>query len=498
MGKIRRAISSVFSGDRRDWRTRGKNTLSTAGKLLKILGVLVAVYLVMLIIHGNRISLYYSYSGDGTDISDVAVDIEDTDVVQLISVTPLNGRIRLSVGRAGTGETEMRVTVGESKFTEQLSTKRGLICHYGSGNFPCWQFVIAGGSLFCFLAAIMLYRRYRKASFGNLFLYSSMYDLGLAVFFFVIAVGTLGLTVLLVKDPTAYNFIKLLDLFNKGMVYFSILSWPVLLLFAAALCVSNIQLVRKEGARMVNLLGVILSLLIVAGMAAGLFLGYLASYAFSYKVSLFFINSYLGVFGYLTSLLLAVFIVFVRITRHEPEYDKDFIVILGCAVRSDGTLYPLVRGRVDRAIEFSRRQEESGGPRPIFIPSGGKGGDEPVSEGEAMGRYLVSQGIPSDRVFPETRSVNTRENMLFSQAIAQEHCPGGKGAFSTTNYHVFRSGVIAGDVGFELDGMGAPTKWYFWPNALIREFIGLLWNDLPGVAAFCLLVVISAAFISFV
>ena len=23
-------------------------------------------------------------------------------------------------------------------------------------------------------------------------------------------------------------------------------------------------------------------------------------------------------------------------------------------------------------------------------------------------------------------------------------------------------------------GVGAPTKWYFWPNAAVREFVGLL------------------------
>ncbi len=29
--------------------------------------------------------------------------------------------------------------------------------------------------------------------------------------------------------------------------------------------------------------------------------------------------------------------------------------------------------------------------------------------------------------------------------------------------------------------MGARTKWYFWPNALIREFIGLIVDDLKEV-----------------
>ena len=47
-------------------------------------------------------------------------------------------------------------------------------------------------------------------------------------------------------------------------------------------------------------------------------------------------------------------------------------------------------------------------------------------------------------------------------------------AFSTTNYHVFRSGVIANNEGIDCEGMGSITKWYFYSNALIREFIANL------------------------
>ena len=50
----------------------------------------------------------------------------------------------------------------------------------------------------------------------------------------------------------------------------------------------------------------------------------------------------------------------------------------------------------------------------------------------------------------------------------------GKVAFSTTNYHVFRSGLCARRVKMRAVGMGAKTKWYFWPNAAVREFVGLL------------------------
>ena len=46
--------------------------------------------------------------------------------------------------------------------------------------------------------------------------------------------------------------------------------------------------------------------------------------------------------------------------------------------------------------------------------------------------------------------------------------------FSTTNYHVFRSGVIANNQGINCEGIGSKTKWYFYTNALIREFIANL------------------------
>ena len=34
--------------------------------------------------------------------------------------------------------------------------------------------------------------------------------------------------------------------------------------------------------------------------------------------------------------------------------------------------------------------------------------------------------------------------------------------------------MISESEGLNADGIGCKTKWYFWPNAFIREFIGLL------------------------
>ena len=62
----------------------------------------------------------------------------------------------------------------------------------------------------------------------------------------------------------------------------------------------------------------------------------------------------------------------IKASRHIPEFDKDYIIILGCQIKSDGTLTKLLKARVDKAIEFSKKQKEKTGKDIIFIPSGGK------------------------------------------------------------------------------------------------------------------------------
>ena len=69
------------------------------------------------------------------------------------------------------------------------------------------------------------------------------------------------------------------------------------------------------------------------------------------------------------------------------------------------------------------------------------------------------------------------QNMQFSKKVIEDH--GGalenkKVAFATTNYHVFRGYILARKNGFEAKGISAKTKPYFYFNAFLREFIGLL------------------------
>lgn len=253
------------------------------------------------------------------------------------------------------------------------------------------------------------------------------------------------------------------------------ISAPFIALFSAALCCSNISLIRHEGRRFVNILGIILSVLLVAGEAF-IFLydadvtGSLAYVRFRALVGSLFAAGYL----YFECMLIGAIAANILVVRYEPEPDKDYLIVLGCGIRKDGTPTPLLKGRLDRAIAFRDRQLEETGKDLVFITSGGQGPDEIIPESTSMKRYLISQGIPAERIIEEECSTDTLENMRFSKEKIAEAGAEGKIAFSTTNYHVFRGGLCARRVKMRALGMGAPTKWYFWPNASVREFVGLL------------------------
>ena len=174
-----------------------------------------------------------------------------------------------------------------------------------------------------------------------------------------------------------------------------------------------------------------------------------------------------------------------------PNFDKDFVIILGSKINSNGTLTPLLKGRCDRAIEFGNKQYEMTKKKIVYVPSGGKGKDEVMAEAEAIKNYLIENGIDEKQILIEDQSTSTIENMRFSKNKIDDAKKDAKISFSTTNYHVFRSGVIANEQGIDVEGMGSKTKWYFYTNALIREFIANLVQERKSHIILLLLINIS-------
>ena len=159
---------------------------------------------------------------------------------------------------------------------------------------------------------------------------------------------------------------------------------------------------------------------------------------------------------------------------NHPKYIQDFIIVLGAGLINGEKVTPLLAKRIDRAIQFYRKQSEETLSPPQLLMSGGQGPDEKVPESQAMREYALEQGIPAEDILMEAQSTNTLENMRFSKEIMEREKPSGYHAiFTSNNYHIFRAGMYAEDVGLKIDGIGSKTARYYLPNAFLREFIAV-------------------------
>ena len=159
---------------------------------------------------------------------------------------------------------------------------------------------------------------------------------------------------------------------------------------------------------------------------------------------------------------------------NQPKYNQDYVIVLGAGLINGEKVTPLLAKRIDRAIQFYHEQSEETLSPPQLLMSGGQGPDEKVPESQAMRDYALEQGIPDEDIIMEAQSTNTLENMKFSKEIMEREKPTGYHAiFTSNNYHIFRAGMYAEEVGLKIDGIGSKTARYYLPNAFLREFIAV-------------------------
>ena len=243
---------------------------------------------------------------------------------------------------------------------------------------------------------------------------------------------------------------------------------PLTVVVLAVFAIANgVTVIRAEGlsaATSLSLLAGIGLLVLPAAMVAMVLTG--NGYAIATAAVLFFVASYLGV-------VFIGFLVYSLVYGRTAQQSRPAVlVVLGSRI-IDGQVPPLLRSRLDTALGVYRRDRLTG-PAPLLIPSGGQGADESRSEGEAMAEYLITQGADPADVRPETRAVNTRQNLLLAQEIQAAAGRPGPVLAVTSNYHVLRAAVLAREVGSDAQVIGAPTASYYVPSAFLREFVAVL------------------------
>ncbi|WP_315579945.1 YdcF family protein [uncultured Actinomyces sp.] len=223
--------------------------------------------------------------------------------------------------------------------------------------------------------------------------------------------------------------------------------------------------IRREGFSLSNILPGLFALVIV-----GWIIGIPVAIGMSDSKVVLSLSALLLVLGLWFFFSFVALLVYSWFYRRLPRKRRfDYIIIHGAGLRGEEPT-PLLRGRIDKAVELWKAQ----GSHAILVPSGGQGSDEVISEAEAMSRYLSARGVPQDSILLEDRSTTTMENLVFAKNLldARQTTP-YRCAFVTSDYHVFRTALYASKVGLKGDGIGSKTAGYYFPTAFIREFIAI-------------------------
>jgi uncharacterized SAM-binding protein YcdF (DUF218 family)/glycopeptide antibiotics resistance protein len=262
----------------------------------------------------------------------------------------------------------------------------------------------------------------------------------------------------------------------------------VSLALVPALIANGLVMLRKEGRGV----GSVLMLLAAAGIV-GLFALLVLAVVTGWVWLLALTLGALAVTSYLGFLFLAFLLYGQWYGRQRPTGRADAVVVLGSRVYGD-RVPPLLAARIDRGIEvFNDLRDRYPGADIKLICSGGQGADEVMSEGEAMARYAVAQGVPEDLVLAETQSRNTRENLTLSRELLEQQGSGTAMVVSTNNFHALRAAIIARELGLDARVVGAATARYYFPSAVMRDFVGVLARQplLHGVVAVVLALVVG-------
>lgn len=348
-------------------------------------------------------------------------------------------------------------------------------------------------AIFMAYCLYVLISSYKKNLESNLYQYKNVSYLWFIIFISSSLISTI---------ISIFNYHWIYDTISKIIKSIIVLSY-ILLPFAFILfilvLIPIIKLISKEGKSLRNLLWLLFAIflclvpfiprwtyvLLKDSQIINLYdLNWAWPYLFSFVESFI----YLGV-SYLECVLIWTIIIALKAANRKIAYNKDYMLILWCKIKEDWSLTPLLKWRVDKAIDFRNDQLTSTGKDLVFVPSWWKGSDENLSEWEAIRRYLIKNWIAEENILLENQSINTYENIKLSNKLINDNK--ANVAFSTTNYHVFRAWLLANEQWLYWEGIWAKTKTYFRVNAFIREFIGTLYTERKSHGIFILNITIT-------
>lgn len=183
-----------------------------------------------------------------------------------------------------------------------------------------------------------------------------------------------------------------------------------------------------------------------------------------------------------------VFVLFAWLTKNvclvikgakgNTEKTPDYLMILGYRVK-DNTIDPTLRSRIDAAAEYLKSN-----PEVVAVPCGGftqKGQEK--SEAEIIAAELIKSGIDETRIILEDKSETTEENFINAKVIIDEKAKADtkKTAFLSSELHLYRAGLLARKIGFEVTTLPAKSPSNVKIQNYLREAFILMYMDVQNL-----------------
>ena len=142
--------------------------------------------------------------------------------------------------------------------------------------------------------------------------------------------------------------------------------------------------------------------------------------------------------------------------------DVDCILVLGCLVHDSGRPSDMLSDRLRRGVALYEA-----GAAPKLLMSGDHGRED-YDEVDAMKRYAVDAGIPSEDVFMDHAGFSTYESLYRARDVFQAQ----KLLIVTQEYHLYRALHIAKRLGLEAYGVASDYHTYWGQSAReVREIL---------------------------
>lgn len=138
--------------------------------------------------------------------------------------------------------------------------------------------------------------------------------------------------------------------------------------------------------------------------------------------------------------------------------DPQCILVLGCSVWADNEPSPMLRDRLDTAIDLYKK-----GAAPKLLLSGDNSVPE-YSEPDCMYQYALSRGVPDGDIFLDFAGFSTYDSVY----RAREVFCADRMIIVTQKYHLFRALKIADALGVEAKGAASDQRQY--QGRYYREF----------------------------